>query len=120
MYTATSFISQIEMLKDQDLIRKTVFFQRNHRSEAYLSLYRLFKSILREAGPTSSSPGSSAQPSQILLDHVSEAFDQLDQDREKKIDLILLPDLARLVSEKIGKQELLYLARICTDVSSAT
>jgi Ca2+-binding EF-hand superfamily protein len=56
------------------------------------------------------------QQREVLLSHMEEMFDQLDQDHDSKISILLLPELVHLMSEDIGKQELLYLAKECSKV----
>ena len=50
---------------------------------------------------------------------MEEAFDQLDQDFDKKISVQQLPELVHLMSEDIGKHELIYLAKECCMVKNS-
>jgi len=50
---------------------------------------------------------------EVVLEHMEDMFDMLDQDRDKKISVQHLPELVHLMSEDIGKHELIYLAKEC-------
>lgn len=77
-----SIITNTEMMKDYPMIREAVNDQRERRSQAYIRLYRLLKSIMRQ-----SQMGTQERVAkhEVVIDHMEDMFDMLDQDRDKKI-----------------------------------
>ena len=90
-----SIITNTEMMKDYPMIREAVYDQRERKSMAYIRLYRLLKSIQRQ-----SQVGNSERVAkhEVLVEHMEEMFDMLDQDRDRKISVQHLPELVHLMS----------------------